>query len=169
MSVTPPPRGWKARLTSYIRRNGGRITRPRLHVAEVFFGMSGHPGFEEVATAVHARWPGIGNATVYRTLNLLRDAGLIEARRFEEGFARYETAASREHHDHLVCLACGEILEFEDDAIEELQRQASERRGFRMVSHRMEIYGTCAKCQEKGIQDPPPRPVRGLRPRSAAS
>ena len=170
MSATPPPpRGWKARLTAHIRKNGGRITLPRLRVAKVFFGMQGHPGAEEVAAAVHARWPGIGNATVYRTLHLLREAGLIEERRFEEGFARFETAASREHHDHLVCLACGAILEFEDDAIEELQRKASGQRGFRMVSHRMEIYGTCARCQEKGIQDPPPRPTRGAKARSTAS
>jgi len=153
------------RLTDHIRTEGGRVTQPRLRVAEVFFGMRGHPGVEEVAEAVHRRWPGIGNATVYRTLHLLSEAGLIEARQFGEGFARYEAAATREHHDHLVCTACGAILEFEDDAIEDLQRRASERHGFLMKSHRMEIYGLCAKCLEKG-RDGPARPRK---PRSRAS
>ena len=156
--------GWRTRLTTHIRTTGGRVTEPRLRVAEVFFGLKGHPGVDEVARAVHARWPGIGNATVYRTLHLLAEAGLVESRQFGEGFARYEAAASREHHDHLVCTACGAILEFEDPAIEEAQRLVAERHGFRMQGHRLDIYGACATCQKAGAEGHR-RPVR--RPRRA--
>lgn len=169
MSEAAERKGWKNRLMAHIRASGGRVTLPRLHVAEVFFGMRGHPGVEEVAAAVHQRWPGIGNATVYRTLHLLNNAGLVEARQFGEGFARYESAAGHEHHDHLVCTSCGAILEFEDDAIEDLQRLASERHGFLMKSHRMEIYGLCAACLARGADGPSQRKARARKPREANS
>jgi Fur family transcriptional regulator, ferric uptake regulator len=153
---------WRARLTAHIRATGGRVTGPRLRVAEVFFGLKGHPGVEEVARAVHGRWPGIGHATVYRTLHLLAQAGLVESRQFGEGFARYEAAASREHHDHIVCTACGAILEFEDPAIEEMQKRVAENHGFHMLGHRLDIYGVCPACRKSGAQGHR-RPVR--RPR----
>ena len=162
-------KNWREHLTAHIRAQGGRITRPRLRVAEVFFGLRGHPDVEEVTAAVHQRWPGIGNATVYRTLHLLNAAGLVEARQFGEGFARYEAAATREHHDHLVCTGCGAILEFEDDAIEELQRHASERHGFLMKSHRMEIYGLCSKCRFKDAEGSSQGDALPRKPRARAS
>ncbi len=169
MSACSEHKGWKDRLTAHIRDNGGRITGPRLRIAEVFFAMEGHPGVEEVAKAVHRRWPGIGSATVYRTLHLLGEAGLIEARQFGEGFSRYEAAEARQHHDHLVCTSCGTILEFEDDDIEILQHKASQRHGFLMNSHRMEIYGLCAACQERGANGPTRPPPRPRKARSRAS
>ncbi len=169
MSTRADRKGWKERLTAHIRVHGGRVTRPRLQVAEVFFGLRGHPGVEEVAAAVHKRWPGVGNATVYRTLHLLNDAGLVEARQFGEGFARYEAAATHEHHDHLVCTACGAILEFEDDAIEDLQHKISDRHGFLMKSHRMEIYGLCAKCLARGSDGPAQRKARPRKARARVS
>jgi len=146
--------GWRERLVEHIRLQGGRITRPRLRVAEVFFGMTGHPGVEEVVTEVQRRWPRIGQATVYRTLHLLVESGLVEPRQFGERFSRYE-AVGAAHHDHLVCDSCGAIREFEDPGIEEAQRRIAASFGFRMTGHRMEIHGLCARCasREEGAQD----------------
>ncbi len=118
---------------------------PRLRVAEVFFGLKGHPGVEEVVQEVQRRWPRIGQATVYRTLHLLVDSGLVEARQFGDRFFRYE-AVGTEHHDHLVCDCCGAIREFEDPGIEEAQRRIADSFGFRMTGHRMEIHGCCSRC-----------------------
>ncbi|HOU53936.1 MAG TPA: Fur family transcriptional regulator [Myxococcota bacterium] len=147
---------WREPLVDYIRSRGGRVTAPRLRVAEVFFGLQGHPGVEEVVQAVQRRWPQIGQATVYRTLHLLVDSGLVEARQFGDRFSRYEAVGS-EHHDHLVCDCCGAIREFEDPGIEEAQRRIADAFGFRMTGHRMEIHGCCARCV-----------ARQTRPRSGA-
>jgi Fur family ferric uptake transcriptional regulator len=148
MSATTAPRNWKARLMQHIRATGGRITGPRMRVAEVFFSMKGHPGVEELATEVRARHKGIGAATVYRTVKLLCESGLVASRQFGDGFSRYEADAPEAHHDHLICTACGRIVEFEDEGIEALQARITKRHGFRMERHRLEIYGLCPGCQE---------------------
>jgi len=137
---------WKRRLTEYIRAAGGHVTAPRMRVAEVFFSIAGHPGIEELATEVHKRHKGIGNATVYRTMRLLCDSGLAVMREFGDGFARYEARNPEAHHDHIICTHCGKIIEFGEDAIEELQENVTRRHGFLMKSHRLEIYGLCGEC-----------------------
>ncbi|NOZ01724.1 MAG: transcriptional repressor [Deltaproteobacteria bacterium] len=138
--------GWKRRLTEYIRTTGGHVTAPRLRVAEVFFDMDGHPGIEELHRAVEKRYPGTGGATVYRTMKLLCDSGLACTRDFGDGFARYEALDPAGHHDHLICTACGKIIEFGEEAIEELQEHVSRRHGFQMRDHRLDIYGLCREC-----------------------
>lgn len=150
-----PP--WKRRLLEYIQSRGGRVTMPRMRVAEVFFQLEGHPGVEDVVLAVQRRWPRIGQATVYRTLHLLVKAGLAEAHQFGERYSRYEPAGMEEHHDHLVCDACGAIQEFEDPGIEAAQRRVAESHGFRMTGHRLEIHGYCSQCAATRV-DPGPEP-----------
>jgi len=98
---------------------------------------------------VKKAYPGIGFATVYRTLKLLAGAGMAEERRFEDGFTRYEYKASDGHHDHLICTRCGEILEFENVRIEELQADVARKKRFQVQSHKLEIYGLCSACQGK--------------------
>ncbi len=147
MGATSPAGGWKSKLTDHIRTTGGRITRPRMRVAEVFFSMAGHPGVEELAAEVRRRYKGIGYATVYRTIRMLCDSGLVAAREFGEGFARYEALGPQGHHDHLICTRCGTIVEFEDPGIEELQERVSKTHGFQMERHRLEIYGLCPDCR----------------------
>jgi Fur family ferric uptake transcriptional regulator len=141
------PKDWKARLTAHIRDGNGRITGPRMRVAEVFFSMEGHPGVEQLAAEVRRRHKGIGYATVYRTMKLLVESGLVAAREFGEGFARYEVQEPAEHHDHLICTSCGRILEFEDPGIEDLQERVTRAHGFVMQRHRLEIYGLCPTCR----------------------
>ena len=140
---------WKRRLTEYIQSTGGHVTAPRMRVAEVFFAMDGHPGIEDLAKEVGRHHPGIGNATIYRTMRLLCDSGLVSMREFGDGFARYEAVHPEEHHDHLICTRCGTIIEFGEEAIEELQENVTRRHGFVMRDHRLEIYGTCRECTRK--------------------
>jgi Fur family ferric uptake transcriptional regulator len=142
--------GWRDRLLEYIRASGGRVSTPRMLVAEVFFEMEGHPGVDELAAEVRRRHPGIGYATVYRTMKLLAEAGLVATREFGDGFARYEPECETSHHDHLICTGCGRIVEFEDDGIEALQERVTRQHGFVMQRHRLEIYGLCDQCVAAG-------------------
>jgi Fur family ferric uptake transcriptional regulator len=86
---------------------------------------------------------------VYRTLKLLADAGLAEARRFEDGFTRYEYTVAIGHHDHLICTKCGTIIEFENARIEKLQQDVARKNRFQVKNHKLELYGLCAACQGK--------------------
>lgn len=138
--------GWRARLERFVREQGGRMTPQRRQVAEVFFSMGGHPGIEDLVAEVRKRYPGIGAATVYRTMKLLCDSGLVEMREFGERFARYEALLPEEHHDHLICTGCGRIIEFGEEAIEALQERVTQRYGFEMHHHRLDIWGLCRDC-----------------------
>ncbi|MGR3542464.1 MAG: Fur family transcriptional regulator [Hasllibacter sp.] len=118
---------------------GLRMTGHRRLVAEVLEG-GGHPDVEAVHAAASARDPGISIATVYRALNLFQEAGLVEKREFGDGRARWEDAA-QDHHDHLIDVATGEVIEFVDPEIEELQRRIADRLGYDLVDHRLELFG----------------------------
>ena len=89
--------------------------------------------------------PKVGYATVYRTLRLLAECKMANARHFGDGVTRYELADDEHHHDHLICVDCGAIVEFEDDAIELLQERVAERHGFTLQSHKHELYGHCTQ------------------------
>jgi Fur family ferric uptake transcriptional regulator len=95
---------------------------------------------------VRKRSPKVGYATVYRTLKLLTEAGIAAARQFGDGQTRFEVMGDHGHHDHLICVQCGLILEFENDAIERLQDEMAENLGgFKLVRHKLELYGLCPK------------------------
>lgn len=136
-----------ARFAEYISRHGLKTTRQRNCVADVFFRQDDHLTIEEMLELVRAEDPKIGYATVYRTLKLLAEAGLAAERKFADGVARYEQALGQKHHDHMVCTECGEVIEFVDDRIEELQDTIAEKHGFKLKSHKLELYGICNKCQ----------------------
>jgi Fur family transcriptional regulator, ferric uptake regulator len=115
----------------------------------VFVDAGQHLSAEELYVRVKKNHPGIGYATVYRTLKLLADAGLADERRFEDGFTRYEYKSPNSHHDHLICTKCGAIIEFENERIEELQQDVARKNRFLVQSHKLELYGLCAECQGK--------------------
>lgn len=152
---------WRKRLTAYIQAHGGLVTRPRMAVAEVFFRMQGHPGIEDLIAKVRRRHPGIGEATVYRTMRLLVEAGLAVPRDFGEGFSRYEACVEDGHHNHLVCTVCGRIIEFTDPAVDAIHQAVTERHGFLGRQHRLEVYGLCRECREGNASDVPTPPRRG--------
>jgi len=128
---------------------GLRMTEQRRTIARVLDAATDHPDVEELyrrASAVDAR---ISIATVYRTVKLFEDAGVIARHDFGEGRSRYETIPDI-HHDHLIDLRSGEVIEFRNEEIERLQQAIAERLGFRLVDHRLELYGVPIDDKKKG-------------------
>jgi len=138
------------RLTTYMEQNGLRSTNQRKLVSDVFFRQRGHHSIDDVLALVRKREPGVGYATVYRTMRLLVECGLAAERHFGDTSTRFEVVQSDHHHDHLICTQCKRIIEFEDDAIETLQDTVAERHGFKLMSHKHELYGICSDCTDKG-------------------
>ena len=136
-----------SRLAGFLSERGLRLTGQRRVIADIFFGSEGHHSAEEIYRLVREAHPGIGPATVYRTLKLLREAGMATGMNTGDGLARYESPVRRSHHDHLVCRRCGRIVEFENDRIEDLQRRVAEQHGFVVTDHRLELFGICGACR----------------------
>ncbi len=123
---------------------GLRITEQRRTIARVLSAASDHPDVEEVHRRAAAMDPRISIATVYRTVRLFEEAGILERHDFQGGRSRYE-AAGEDHHDHLIDIESGRVIEFHDVELEELQRRIAERLGFRLVDHRMELYAVAVR------------------------
>jgi len=137
----------RAALGVHLEQRGLKHSRQRELVAEVFFAAGGHLAIEQLIQRVHAQDPRVSVATVYRTMKLLSECGLAVARQFDGGQTRYEPGAGRAHHDHLICTGCGEIVEFANPRIEALQARVAEGHGFEVESHKLELYGRCARCR----------------------
>ncbi|MCK0166425.1 transcriptional repressor [Jannaschia sp. S6380] len=120
---------------------GLRLTGQRRTVAQVLEASDDHPDVETIHARAAAVDPNISVATVYRTVKLFEESGLLERREFGDGRARYEDA-ERDHHDHLIDLQTGEVIEFVDPEIEALQERIAERLGYDLKGHRLELFGT---------------------------
>ena len=136
-------------LSAHMVKKGLRSTEQRRLIVETFFKAPAHITIEELLAQVRAADPKVGYATVYRTLKLLAECGVANEQRFGEGVTRYEIANEEHHHDHLICLECGRIEEFEEPAIEELQEQIALRHGYEVRSHKHELYGLCPDCRRR--------------------
>jgi Fur family transcriptional regulator, ferric uptake regulator len=136
-------------LQAYMNKRGLRSTEQRRLIIDTFFDAAEHITIEQLLERVRAQDSRIGYATVYRTLKMLADGGIVHERKFGDGFTRYELADEEAHHDHLICLECGRITEFEEPRIEELQNQVASKHGFEVLHHKHELYGVCADCQKK--------------------
>jgi len=123
---------------------GLRITGQRRTIATVLEDAADHPDVEELYSRAARIDPNISIATVYRTVKLFEEAGILEKVEFGDGRARYEDA-ERDHHDHLIDLSTGAVIEFVDPEIEALQERIAERLGYRLKGHRLELYGTPLK------------------------
>lgn len=133
----------EAAFADFIKRKGLKTTRQRNTIISTFFRLRGHISVEELLNEVKKANPRIGYATVYRTLHLLVESNLVEERRFGDGMARYEGHSDVEHHDHMICLECGEIFEFFNPRLEALQEKLAEENNFKIYRHRLELYGAC--------------------------
>lgn len=131
----------------HLRRLGLKWTSQRDDIAKVFFAAKRHISVDELYREVKKVNPRIGYATVYRTMKLLTECGLASESHFLNGEARYESTEGH-HHDHLICVQCGKIVEFEEERIEHLQAEVARKAGFLFTGHRMELYGICAPCQK---------------------
>lgn len=136
-------------LAGYMAKKGLRSTKQRDHIVEAFFAHPDHVSIEELLARVRERDSAIGYATVYRTLKLLTESGVANERKFGDGLTRYELADGDAHHDHLICLECQKIIEFEEPEVERLQEEIARKHGFLVRSHKHEMYGVCADCQRK--------------------
>ena len=128
------------RLEKLCIEKGMRMTEQRRVIARVLSMASDHPDVEELHRRAHAVDPHISIATVYRTVRLFEDAGILERHDFRDGRSRYEEAPDV-HHDHLIDMKSGAVMEFVDPEIEALQKAIAERLGYRLVDHRLELYG----------------------------
>jgi Fur family ferric uptake transcriptional regulator len=125
-------------------KKGLRITEQRRVIARVLSGVDDHPDVEALHRRVAAVDPRISIATVYRTVKLFEEAGIIERHEFQGGRSRYETVQG-EHHDHLIDVETGAVIEFHDAELEDLQARIAARLGYALVDHRMELYGVARK------------------------
>lgn len=128
------------RVERLCQEKGLKMTGQRRTIARVLSDAEDHPDVESVYNRATKIDPGISIATVYRTVRLFEEAGILARHDFGDGRARYEESPT-EHHDHLIDLRSGEVIEFHDSEIEELQRKIADRLGYRLVDHRLELFG----------------------------
>jgi Fur family ferric uptake transcriptional regulator len=132
-----------------ISKEGLNATRQREEILNIFLNSTGHKSLAQIYAQVVKTDPKIGYTTVYRTLKLLTRLGLATQRKFADKETRYEPASEGNHHDHLICLDCGKIVEFENQTLEALQDEIAQRHRFKISHHRLELYGRCGECNRK--------------------
>lgn len=135
---------WLA-LDAYLEGQSLKQTKQRAVIVEYFLKADTHIDADELHRIVQKQGHDIGLATIYRTLNLLTEAGLAEQRSFTDGRSVFEILRPNHHHDHLICVECRHVIEFENSAIEALQEKVAKEFGFELVSHRLDLFGRCMK------------------------
>ena len=134
----------KSSIEDKCVKKGVRLTEQRRLIAKIMSEANNHPDVDELHKRVNKLDIKISIATVYRTVRLFEEAGIVEKHDFKGAKARYEQT-SHEHHDHLIDINTGEITEFVNDDIEKLQKKVAEKLGFKLVDHRLELYGSKIK------------------------
>ena len=134
-----------------LRRQGVRLTGPRQLVVRRAVATL-HFTAEELVRDVRAIDPSVARGTVYRTLALLHGTGVVEKHDFRYGPPNYEVTFAKAHHDHLMCVQCGEIIEFQEPRVERLQQEVVKRYGYQLLSHTHKLYGLCRICQRSGLR-----------------
>jgi Fur family ferric uptake transcriptional regulator len=132
---------------TFLRDRNLPVTHQRLAIAEVVLLADRHLSAEDVARSARERGTLVGTATVYRTLDVLLESGLVVERDFGEGFKRFEPARDTPHHEHLVCSSCGRVVEFRDERLERMTTIHAEAHGYARQRHRLVIHGICGDCQ----------------------
>ena len=140
-------------LVEYLRQKKLRPTRERFLLLNEIMRTNGHFDADKLHATVNAKGGNVSRATVYNTLDLLVDCGLISRYRFGENHSRFEKAFGRPRHDHLICLECGDIIEFVNQKLEKIQEEVCSARKFKPHNATLQIFGVCAKCQSKKNHD----------------
>ena len=140
----------KQKFLQLLRERGQRVTGERLALFDEIFSLHGHIDAEELLRSMKARGLKISRATVYRTLELLVKSNLVRRVHLGEDHYHYEHVAGNSHHDHLICTACGTVIEFHDEELERRQREICERKKFTPTFHNLQILGLCDACRRKG-------------------
>ncbi len=139
----------KSIFVKYIEEKGLHHSRQREAIIDAFLTAGKHITAEELFNVVRRKNPEIGYATVQRNLNLMCESGLAEEVKIGKQKTRYEQKYGHKHHDHLVCIKCGRLIEVNDDKIEKLQDKLAEANDFIPIKHELKIYGICSKCKPR--------------------
>jgi Fur family transcriptional regulator, ferric uptake regulator len=136
-------------FSTYVKKNGLKMTRQREVVVESFLRTEGHLSTDELYQLVKKKNKNIGFTTVFRTLKALTDCGLARETDLSDGRTRFEHLYNRPHHHHIVCMECSRTIEFLSPELEQLQEQIVSRYGFRSIRHQLQIFGVCNDCQNQ--------------------
>ncbi|HAJ57073.1 MAG TPA: transcriptional repressor [Candidatus Omnitrophica bacterium] len=136
-------------FADYASRKNLKHSGRRDAILKIFLKSEKHLTVDELFQLARKASPGIGYATIYRTLKHFCASGLCREFKCEDGFTRYEHLYGHEHHDHLICTQCGKFVEVVHPSIEKLQAQIAEREGFILTKHKLELYGVCKNCRKK--------------------
>ena len=139
------------RFRRYLRDHRQPVTRQRDRVAEVLLSSDDHLSVGQIRNQLRAEGEPVGLATIYRTLDLLVQSGLVRAHDFGQGYRRFEPMPEQAHHEHLICVRCGKVEEFAHERLERMLPIIADEYGFQPERHRVEIYGVCRNCQRKGL------------------
>jgi len=136
-------------IDEFMRTRGLKLTGPRKRVVEKILSVKGHVTADELIELLRKDRTPVSKATVYRTLALVSQSGLIDGHDFDSGRRVYEPMVGRAHHDHLYCIHCGKVIEFSEEAIERLQDMVVSRHKFTPVYHSHKIFGYCSDCRDQ--------------------
>ncbi|ARR03823.1 MULTISPECIES: Fur family transcriptional regulator [Campylobacter] len=141
------------RFKRVLRDNGLKYTKQREVLLQTLYNNSEHFTPEQLYLYIKERYPGlnVGIATVYRSLNLLEESGMVTSISFGAQGKKFELA-NKPHHDHMICRQCGLIVEFEDQIIEKRQLAIAKEHGFKLTGHIMQLYGVCSECNKQKIK-----------------
>jgi len=137
----------KQKLVDFLRKEGYRVTSERFEVLDAVNTTTGHFDADELFLKLKKDGSKVSRATVYNTLDVLEECQLVFKTRLKDHGSRYEKAFGRSHHDHLVCIDCGNIIEFINKDIEAAQQNIARKFKFLLVSHSHQIFGLCSECQ----------------------
>lgn len=147
--------GLQEEFKSLLKQNGLKVTTQRVAILEVLNNRpEEHLTAEEIYDCVRIKYPEIGLATVYRTIQVLSELHLIDKLNLDDGYVRYEIGKHQEkkrghHHHHLICLECGQVFAFQDDLLENLEDRIFKTLDFEVVDHEVKLFGHCSQCKKK--------------------
>ena len=139
----------KTVFRQYLKKKGMLRSKQREKILDIFLKTEEHPTIDDLYNLVRKKDPKIGLATIYRTMEVICDAGLARKVDFGDGNKRYEHKYKHQHHHHLVCLKCGKVIEIASSKLEEIQRQLAKKHDFTITRDTMKIFGTCRTCKRK--------------------
>ena len=134
-------------VAKYLKEHDFKLTTQRKKIIEAIFSSHEHFTADDLHDLLRERGEAISKATIYRTLSLLVESGLVESRDFGRGQLYYEHVLGHPHHDHLICVQCGKVVEFQNPEMEGMRQKIAKARGFTIQSHSLRIFGVCKPCR----------------------
>lgn len=140
----------------FIREKGLKLTSQRRRILKKVFAIHHHFTADDIYDVFRRGKNQISRATIYRTVSLLTEGGFLDEVDLGQDRKYFEHIMGHDHHDHILCIRCDKVIEFQEDRIEELQRQVMKKHGFELTSHSLRLFGLCAKCRGTGAEQATP-------------